>query len=308
MTWASVRRGLCVAGLLSELLACGSPTATGEPSPIAGEDCRAPTASSAANVSQGSVQYVDLTVDGKLRNYRVFQPTSHNLSKPVPLVIALHGTPMNADDLATISRIDDEAAKAQFLAAYPNGCQGSWEYPDGGPKAPQVDFISQMISRLEAKFPIDKSRIFVVGVSAGSVMAYRLACDLSSQIAAVASVAGAMLPDDCSPGRPVSVLEMHGTADCWRGGCPHPELLGVDALIQRWRTIDGCSSNPTTSHGGITTTSLWHCRAGSVVQLDAIAGGHHNWFGCSTPPCNPVAGEPDATTAIWNFFSGLQET
>jgi polyhydroxybutyrate depolymerase len=44
-------------------------------------------------------------------------------------------------------------------------------------------------------------------------MAYRLACELSTRITAIASVSGTMLFDACHPARPVSILEMHGTND-----------------------------------------------------------------------------------------------
>ena len=307
MNWAFAgRRWLCVvgSGLSFELSACGGSTVSTGPSLSPLEDCRLASPNPSSTSSGGSVEHANLTIDGKLRDYRLFRPSAHAGEKPVPMVIALHGTPMSADDFAMLAHFDDEAATAGFLAVYPNGCQGGWGYPDGEPKAPQVDFISKVIDQVERTYQVDTKRMFVVGVSAGSVMAYRLACDLSNQIAAIASVSGAMKPDDCSPTRPVSVLEMHGTEDCWGGGCPHPELLGVDTLNQRWRTIDGCTGDPTISQVGITTTSLWRCKDGSVVRLDAIAGGHHTWFGSSF---DPVPGEPDANKTIWSFFNSLQQ-
>jgi poly(3-hydroxybutyrate) depolymerase len=193
------------------------------------EDCRSATAIASAKASPGPVQYITLVVDGKRRDYRLFQPPGLVNSKPIPLVIALRGTPMSSDQWESIAHFDDEAAKAGFFAAYPDGWNEAWQYSDGGSKVTDVDFIRQVFDRLETEFPIDKSRVYMVGVSAGSVMTYRLACDLSKQIAAIASVSGAMRPDTCQPAQPVSVLEMHGTNDCWTGGCPYAELLGVDA-------------------------------------------------------------------------------
>ena len=149
---------------------------------------------------------------------------------------------------------------------------------------------------------MDHSRIFIAGVSGGAAFAYLLACELSNRITAIASVAGAMT-GDCRPARAVSVLEMHGTEDCWAGGCPRPELLGVEALNQRWRTIDGCAGDPLTSQSGITNTLVWHCKAGSIVRLDTVVGGHHTWFGCTSPGCEPVPGEPKATEVVWAFFN-----
>ena len=289
-------------GLVIGLIACGGSPAGSGPSPALITDCRIHPG--AGSTGQGSVQYSVITVDNRLREYRLFEPPNLNKTMEAPLVIALHGTPMTADDFANSTHLDAEAGFAGFLVAYPNGCDGSWEYPQGGPKAAQIDFIGKLITQVESKFRIDKNRIFLVGVSSGAVMSYRLACDLAGRVAAVAAVADAMRPDDCSPSRPISILQMHGTDDCWDGGCPFPELLGAEAVNQRWRTIDGCAGDPTISQIGITKTSQWRCNAGVTVRLDAITGGHHTWFGCQL--CNPVPGEPDANSVIWSFFSGLQ--
>jgi polyhydroxybutyrate depolymerase len=57
-------------------------------------------------------------------------------------------------------------------------------------------------------------------MSKGGMMSYRLGCELSSRIAAIAPVAGNMAAKDgsaqdvgCMPARPVSVLAIHGTLD-----------------------------------------------------------------------------------------------
>lgn len=211
---------------------------------------------------------------------------------------------MSADKWESELHFDDEAANAGFIAAYPDGCNQAWAYSDGGSKVADEDLIRTMIDRLESDFPVDRTRVFVVGISAGSVMTYRLACDLADQITAIASVSGAMRPDACSPARALSILEMHGSNDCWTGGCPYPELLGVDALIQRWRTIDGCTGDPVRIQVGITDTAEWKaCNAGTVVRLDTVNGGLHQWYGSSF---NPIPGEPDANTVVWDFLSGLK--
>jgi polyhydroxybutyrate depolymerase len=199
---------------------------------------------------------------------------------------------------------DNEAAKAGFLAASPNGCSGLWSYTRGGSKVADEDFIGQMIHRLEGEFTIDKARVFVVAASAGSPVAYRLACDFSNEIAAIASVAGTMrLADVCQPARPVSILAMHGTADDsvpFDGG---GQVSAINAVIQRWTQLDGCADNPTLTQTGITVTSIWkQCQSGAVVRLDKVVGGHHTWFGSSV---DPVPGEPDANTTSWSFFSSL---
>jgi poly(3-hydroxybutyrate) depolymerase len=71
--------------------------------------------------------------------------------------------------------------------------------------------------------------------------------------------------------------------------------------MQRWVSIDGCNSGPSASQSGITKTSIWTgCKAGTVVRLDTVVGGHHTWFGSCF---DPVPGEPDANSVVWDFFN-----
>jgi polyhydroxybutyrate depolymerase len=291
------------------VVACGgsaTPAARISPSPV--QDCRGSTETAPGGPSpSSSVGYVNLTVDGKLRDYRLFRPPTLDLTRPVPLVVMLHGSPIDAAGMENIIHFDDEATTAGFLTASPNGCDGFWSYAEGGPKAVDEHFVSKVIDQLESQFQIDRARVFIVAVSAGTWVAYRLACDLASQIAAIASVAGTMrLADDCQPARPVSILEIHGTLDAqhpWQGYGPHG-ASPVDAVIQRWTQLDGCAGNPASIQSGITVTSVWNaCQRGAVVRLDKVVGGHHTWFGSNL---DPVPGEPNANTVIWSFFSSLQ--
>jgi len=314
----SVRRtvfgptAVCLLALLG-VVGCGSPDATPiasvTPSPAYSVDCRAADAMITASPSPGPVRYAAMVVDGKLRDYRIYRPPTLADTKPIPLVIALHGMPLDAAGFEDIIHFQAEASAAGFLAVYPDGCNEDWDPSHG---SYDVNFVSQMLDRLESDFPIDQSRVYVTGASAGAFMAYRLACDLANRIAAVASVTGSMWWDDCQPARPISILEMHGTADehaPYEGGrSTYHGLIQppVTTVIQRWLTLDGCVSNPVMSQTGITKMSLWkNCSAGAVVRLDTIIGGHHTWFGSTF---DPVPGEPDANTAIWDFVKQFQLT
>jgi len=274
------------------------------PSPV--QDCRGATETDPGYSASPGVTFHTLQVDGKLRDYRLLRPSTVDFSKPVPLVIVLHGSPADAQSFEDLIHFDNEAIAGKFMTAGPNGCSGYWSYAERGPYQADEDFIRQMINDLEARYPVDRSRIYVVGASAGTWVAYRLACDMADEIAAIASVAGTMrLSDACQPGKPVSILEMHGTLDSvhpWQGGGPHL-AFGVEEVIHRWVALDGCPAGPVSAHAGITTTSLWrHCAGGVDVRLDSVVGGLHQWFGSDF---SPVPGEPNANEAIWNFFRSV---
>src|SRR2546427_10128111 len=74
-------------------------------------------------------------------------------------------------------------------------------------------FIDAVIAAVERTHRIDHDRIYATGISQGAVMAHHLGCDLSSRFAAIASMEGALWGRSCRPTQPVSVLQIHGTAD-----------------------------------------------------------------------------------------------
>jgi polyhydroxybutyrate depolymerase len=260
------------------------------------------------------VQHASLTIDTIKRTYRLYVPPSLDPKQPAPLVVLLHWAEGSGDQMGTVTRYDDQAATGKFIVVYPDTFGTLWKAGTGDP-AIDVTFISRLLDRLTTDFRIDKTRIFVVGVSSGGMMAYRLACQLSDRIAAIASVAGALLIADCSPAKPVSILEMHGTDDSTipYAGNSDFGLPSTASTIQWWVTLDGCAGRPTQTASGSTTTSLWiGCRGGTVVRLDTIAGGQHTWFssdparvGQGAAGSQSVAGEPDATHVTWDFFNNL---
>ncbi len=74
-----------------------------------------------------------------------------------------------------------------------------------------------------AEGSVDPGRVFVTGVSNGAMLAYRYACEEAERVQAIASVAGSVTVEDCRPSRPVSVLELRGSADPlvpFEGGSP----------------------------------------------------------------------------------------
>jgi polyhydroxybutyrate depolymerase len=273
------------------------------PSPVP-VDCRAEAALGLVSPSPGDpVRYDTMVVDGRLRDYRMFTPPGLDTTKAFPLVLVFHGAPIDAAGIEDLIHFQSEATAGHFMAVYPDGCDEDWKETGG---SYDVHFVDKLIDRLESQYAVDRSRVYVTGISAGAFMGYRLACDLADRIAAFASVAGSMWWNDCAPSRPVPIFEMHGTNDAnvpYDGGAStynYVRMPAVSTVIQRWLTFDGCSGQPTTSKSGITETSTWrHCQGGAVVQLETIVGGHHTWFGSNV---DPIPHEPSSNLAVWSFL------
>jgi len=302
---AAMRRasfGLVV--LVFGLAACSGLSATAKPT----------HGQSASAVQRGS-----LDIDGRQRTYRLFRPTSLSSGARAPLVVVLHGATMTADGVAGVSHFDDQARTAGFIVVYPEGIGESWNAGAccGEARVEGVDdvkFIDRLIERFKTAMPIDGSRVFVVGLSNGGMMAYRLACELSQSITAIASVAGTTAVATCHPTRPVSVLEIHGTRDelvPYAGGTVDlrprfPDVFTsapVTSVIEQWVVLDGCTGSPILATSGITKTSTWsNCQNRAMVALGSVEGGTHTYFGSSQ--IDPSYGStPDATQTAWNFFN-----
>ena len=248
----------------------------------------------AAAVQPGLTGAIQL--DG--RPYRLHVPKGYDPSKPVPLVVALHGYTSNAAQINDYFDLTTQSEARGFLLALPEGTTDSdgnqfWNAIEGGccdihkSGVDDSGYLSRLVTQVRAAYAV--SEVAVVGHSNGGYMANRFACDHADQVDAIASLAGPMLFDTskCQPSRPVKVLHIHGDADetVAYGGSAAQWYAGAQATVQRWAVIDGCAPEPTagapmdlesTIPGDETSTvDYTGCKAGTDVRLWTIHGGHH---------------------------------
>ncbi len=231
------------------------------------------------------------------RPYDVNVPPSYNGSKATPLVVLLHGysaTPYLEDAVFGMS---DYSNTAGFLLALPSGLKDHtgapfWNATDAccnfdNVAVDDVTYLTAVIDDLRARYHVDDKRIFVVGHSNGGFMSHRMACDRSTKIAGIVSLAGAQWLDQshCKPTDPVAVLEVHGDADTevpYNGG---PDIPSATQTVLDWAALDGCNST-LTPYGTIdldsrlmgaeTTQAAVSCTgAHAAAELWTIHGGSH---------------------------------
>lgn len=249
-----------------------------------------------------------------VRHYRVYVPASV-VSGP-GLVIVLHGADGSGLQAEAMSRFDRQADRLGWVAAYPDGVLDGWDAfaccPHAG--ADDVAFVSGLVGRLETVDGVDPGRVFVAGLSRGGMMSYRLACELSSRVAAIAAVSGNMATlagsaqdVPCRPQRAVSVLAIHGTADPRvpiDGGRTDISYAPLSAVVGVWRSLDGCGRQPAIQASGPSTITTWSCRDGSAVVTRVVTGGGHAWPGARWPFADPPADASfDASAVIADFFA-----
>lgn len=135
------------------------------------------------------------TAGGQRMNYWLYLPNNipvRAASKGLPLVVMLHGCQQTATQLAQGTRMNLWAEKKGYAVLYPQQLTSShpqrcWKWYDrdtqhGGGDVPT---IIGMIHKVLTQYPIDRSRIYVAGISAGAGMANILALNHPRLFAAV---------------------------------------------------------------------------------------------------------------------------
>ena len=230
-------------------------------------------------------------------------------SRPLPLVVALHGAGQTGRDFAEGTGYSKLADRDHFLVAYPTafGTRPFWNMNGHvAGKPDDVAYLRTALDRLQASACVDARRIYITGDSNGGGMTARAACELADRLAAAAPVAGgySTLPV-CRPTRPLPVLEIHGTGDQvvpYRGKGPQG-AGSVAGWLGMWRRIDRCHGRARrgTAQPRVTVVAWNSCAPGTEVDHVRIEGEPHGWPGWSeTRPSPP--GPFSSTWTTWAFF------
>jgi polyhydroxybutyrate depolymerase len=231
----------------------------------------------------------ELMFGGLPRTYQLHVPAG--LEHPAGLVINLHGAGMTGGEQAAATNYNAVADQHGFVVAYPDGIDLSWADGRGAsvPDRQGVDdigFLVALVDQLSRDYGIAPGRVFASGMSAGGFMATRLACeraDLVSAVVPVAATLGIAFP--CGPSRPVSVMQLNGTADpvvpfgggtmLGRGG--YSDIVAAPAMAERWRALDGCPPPVEDVLGAVHRFAASGCADGTEVVFVQIDGGGHTW-------------------------------
>jgi len=121
---------------------------------------------------------------GNTRTYYVSGPKDLAPGEKRPLVLAFHGS--GGDGAMMVDSWAKLAEKERFFVAGLKSLdRWNWTIPEDGP-----DLVHKLTETLLAKLPIDSSRLYLFGQSAGAVFALRLGLLESQYFAAVAVHAG----------------------------------------------------------------------------------------------------------------------
>ncbi len=124
--------------------------------------------------------------EGKSRTYYLLVPEIASTEHPAPLLVVLHGS--NRNGLSLVEKWKDLAVKEGIFLVGPDAINSEgWNMPRDGP-----EFLHDLISDLNAKYPIDRRRMYLFGHSAGATFALYMSLHESEYFAATAIHAGAL--------------------------------------------------------------------------------------------------------------------
>lgn len=271
-------------------------------------------------IHAASAQECALDIDSVATTYILHLPDGYDKTRTYPLVVNFHGLNSQAVKHEEYCQMDKISDKEGFILVYPQSNHGGWNTGLGirsyVNKHDDIRYFNTLLDTLERTYLIDTKRIYVVGVSLGGTFAYRVACEMSNRIAAIASVSGLMTDSTliyCNSMQSVPVLHMHGTRDHIMRYAGMHQAYGAEELIKIWAFKDGCNPQPDTMHipdrskSDHTTAMIikyTHCMNGSQVWLCKIDKGGHTWPG-SAKQFKLMGRKNDdfnGSQAIWDFF------
>jgi poly(hydroxyalkanoate) depolymerase family esterase len=271
------------------------------------------------------------------RAYRLCVPPGIGAGDDVPLIVMLHGCTQDAADFAAGTRMNDFARANRFIVAYPEQpadfhAQKCWNWYDPANHhrdAGEPSLIAGIAREVIAAWPVDPSRVYLAGISAGAAMAALTGAAYPDVFAAIAlhsgvehgaasTLASALYvlqnggPDPAARGsaafdamgehaRPMPVLVLHGESDAVVrpvNGAQAVEqwietnrLAGADVGEPILETIDGA------------TVASYRDAAGNVlVEHWRIATLGHAWSGGSAAGTYTSPDHVDAGPVVIRFL------
>lgn len=276
---------------------------------------------------------------GAERSYSLHEPTGTYEIDRYPLIVVLHGGGGSARSIVRLTQghFNKIADREGAYVVYPEGVRKFWNEGRNLPLSyahrndvDDVAFIRSLIQDLSEKYPIDKERVFVTGMSNGGLMAFKLACELPDLITAIAPVTASLPRDivnECSNVRGTSLIIINGTEDPYmpyQGGmitvfdAERGEVISTRETVRYWLEKNGCPMHsekkmmPDNDRKDGTTVTVYAysgCQTGVRVVLYRVEGGGHTWPGgrqyLKETQVGRTSRDINACEEIWSFFQSF---
>jgi len=198
-------------------------------------------------------------VAGSMRTWYLVPPKPADSTKLAELVVYFHGYGGSGYESGRWN-----LGEPGRVTVYPDGVVQTWYqnaigWDNRSNTSPDVLFTAALLDTLLARYPIDRSRVYVTGFSWGGWMANAAGCALGHRLAGMVSAAGGGpegSQSSCKASLPVAIL--HATNDN-----SEPQSSGIRSR-DFWRTKNRCTTDTATlgTHGcgvyqGCTKPVVW---------------------------------------------------
>ncbi|TFZ05562.1 PHB depolymerase family esterase [Ramlibacter henchirensis] len=257
------------------------------------------------------------------RDYKLFIPPGAG-SRPMPLVLMLHGCTQDPDDFAAGTRMNELAQAQGFFVLYPaqsqranpQRCWNWFKSNHQGRGRGEPELLAGMVRDVMARHPIDPARVYVAGLSAGGAMAAIVAAAYPELFAAVGVHSGlapgaaqdvpsafeAMKSGAARKPRPLPVptIVFHGDADTTVHPTNGRQVIAAAAGAGGTST----ASEELRANGRRTATRQVHRDAAGAVAMEhwTVHGSPHAWSGGSARGSYTDPQGPDASAEMLRFF------
>jgi polyhydroxybutyrate depolymerase len=271
------------------------------------------------NVARAPGRYVDtFSYLGEKREYILHIPKSYDGTKPVPVVMALHGLTSNMNQMEA-SQFWKLGEKEGFITIFPNGIgtMRGWncEFFAIAGSSDDVKLLGLILDKVESELRVDRKREYIFGHSNGAMMAFLCGSRLSGRLAAVAGISGTIgiprnktMPNKIpTPKSPIPVLLIHGMKDTIVGYKEGSKALldgtGAEESAKWWAMQNSCSPKVVTDFGKYKVATYPSSTGLADVVLYSTKNGIHDipggYYGGGADKLTGI----NAFDEIWKFFS-----
>ena len=151
------------------------------------------------------------------RTYRIRMPEGHDGKTKVGAIFFMHGWRGSAAAVMRNKVLGKTVSDMGLALIAPKSRHEDWALPGSpsGEKPVEIEFFDALTKDVEARFPIDTSRMMASGFSAGGMMVWNLVCDRPDMFAGYAPISGTFwepMPKTCK-GNNVNLVHTHGKKD-----------------------------------------------------------------------------------------------
>lgn len=164
----------------------------------------------AENFTRSGFSVHEETINGEIRRWMTYVPSTYTGESEVPMVLVMHGYTASMYAIAEESRWYDVAEENGFIVVFAQGLVRPADMMGNIPTAmwlggafsalagdadPDTDvkFLNTLLDKMESDYNIDTTRVYATGHSNGSMMTWTLGARLTNRFAAIAPV-GYMIP------------------------------------------------------------------------------------------------------------------